>query len=122
MLSLAWFAPIFGALLLSPVTGTPWWQAIPLGLVERGLVISEVLAVIALGVLGAQRDETDPESPTGHPGADRANCLIADGPTRQQPPTNRAPDATQTAACSGPKVALPAQDRRCASQLSPLFG
>ena len=50
VLSLAWFAPIFGALLLSPVTGTPWWRAIPLGLVERGLVISEVLAVIALGI------------------------------------------------------------------------
>ena len=50
VLSLAWFAPIFGALLLSPLTGTPWWRAIPLGLVERGLVISEVLAVIALGV------------------------------------------------------------------------
>ena len=50
VMSLVWFAPMLGALLLSPVTGTPWWQAIPLGLVERGLVISEVLAVIALGV------------------------------------------------------------------------
>jgi hypothetical protein len=50
VLSLAWFAPIFGSLLLSPVTGTPWWRAIPLGLGERGLVISEVLAVIALGI------------------------------------------------------------------------
>ncbi len=50
VISLLWFAPIVGALLLSPVTGTPWWQAIPLGLVERGLVITEVLAVIALGV------------------------------------------------------------------------
>ena len=95
-------------------------------------MISEVLAVIALGiwVLHAtgieERTEhsrkTAPESPMVHPGADRANCLIADGPTRQQPPTNRAPDATQTAACSGPKVALPAQDRCRASQLSPLFG
>ncbi|MGS0687469.1 DUF998 domain-containing protein [Nakamurella sp. GG22] len=49
VISLLWFTPIVGALLLSPVTGTPWWQAIPLGLVERGLVISEVLAIIALG-------------------------------------------------------------------------
>jgi hypothetical protein len=48
--SLAWFAPIVGALVLSPVTRTPWWQAIPLGLVERGLVMCEVLAIIALGV------------------------------------------------------------------------
>lgn len=49
VISLLWFAPIAGALLQSPVTGTPWWQAIPLGLVERGLVMSEVLAVVALG-------------------------------------------------------------------------
>lgn len=48
--SLAWFAPIVGALVLSPVTRTPWWQAIPLGLVERGLVMCEVLAIIALAV------------------------------------------------------------------------
>ena len=65
-LSLAWFAPIFGALLLAPVTGTPWWQAIPLGLVERGLVISEVLAVIALGVyvLSATRIRNALNNPT----------------------------------------------------------
>jgi len=49
ILSLAWFAVLLGAWALSPITGTPWWRAVPLGLVERGLVISEVLAVIALG-------------------------------------------------------------------------
>lgn len=48
--SLVWFSPLVGALLLSPVTGTPWYRAVPLGLVERGLVISEVLAVLALGI------------------------------------------------------------------------
>ena len=48
--SLAWFAPIVGALALAPVTRTPWWHAIPLGLVERGLVMCEVLAIIALAV------------------------------------------------------------------------
>ncbi len=61
VLSLAWFTPLLGALVLSPVTGTPWWQAIPLGLVERGLVISEVLAVIALGVWVLQ--ETNRQAP-----------------------------------------------------------
>lgn len=49
VLSLAWFSLIIGALLLTPITGTPWYQAIPLGLVERGLVLTEVAAVIALG-------------------------------------------------------------------------
>jgi hypothetical protein len=48
--SLAWFVPIVGALALSSAIRTPWWQAIPLGLVERGLVMCEVLSIIALGV------------------------------------------------------------------------
>ncbi|MET0866188.1 MAG: DUF998 domain-containing protein [Nakamurella sp.] len=47
--SLAWFGVLLGAWALTPITGKPWWQAVPLGVVERGLVISEVLAVIALG-------------------------------------------------------------------------
>ncbi len=49
-LSLAWFAPLFGAWLLSPVTGLPWYRAVPLGLVERGLLLCEVAAVVAVGV------------------------------------------------------------------------
>jgi hypothetical protein len=61
--SLAWFAPIVGALALSSAIRTPWWQAIPLGLVERGLVICEVLAIIALGVwvLTATRRTPSPQ-------------------------------------------------------------
>lgn len=50
VLSLLWFSPLVGAMLLSPITQTPWWRAVPLGLVERGLVICEVLAVVALGI------------------------------------------------------------------------
>jgi hypothetical protein len=55
--SLAWFVPILGALALSSAIRTPWWQAIPLGLVERGLVTCEVLAVVTLAawVLSATR-------------------------------------------------------------------
>jgi hypothetical protein len=61
-LSLAWFTPIVGALLLAPVTGTPWFRAIPLGLVERGLVMCEVFAILALGiwVLSATRRSRSP--------------------------------------------------------------
>ena len=50
VLSLAWFSPLVGAMLLSPITQTPWYRAVPLGLVERGLVICEVLAVVALAI------------------------------------------------------------------------
>ncbi len=57
VLSLSWFAVILGAMVLSPRRSTPWWQAIPLGLVERGLLLSEVLAVafLAVWVLSATR-------------------------------------------------------------------
>ena len=37
-------------MLMSPRTGTPWFRAIPLGLIERGLVITEVAAVAALAL------------------------------------------------------------------------
>ena len=50
VLSLVWFSPLALAILLAPVTGVPWYRAIPLGLVERGLALSEVLAVLALGI------------------------------------------------------------------------
>lgn len=51
LLSLAWFSPMLYAISTAPLTGTPWWQAIPLGLVERGLTLTEVLSLVALAVL-----------------------------------------------------------------------
>ena len=54
-LSLIAFSPLALAVILAPVTGTPWYRAIPLGLVERGLAFSEVAAVIALGIWAASR-------------------------------------------------------------------
>ncbi|MEV4411852.1 DUF998 domain-containing protein [Catellatospora sp. NPDC049609] len=47
--ALAMFGVIIGAVLLEPYTGVDWWQAIPLGAVERGLAAFEVLTVLALG-------------------------------------------------------------------------
>jgi hypothetical protein len=34
---------------LRPFTGVPWWQLVPLGLVERGLAITAVVTVVVLG-------------------------------------------------------------------------
>ncbi|GAA1996483.1 hypothetical protein GCM10009818_02980 [Nakamurella flavida] len=48
--SLVWFSPLAGSFLLAPVTGVPWYRAIPLGTVERGLALTEVLAVLAVGL------------------------------------------------------------------------
>ncbi|CAM3712133.1 DUF998 domain-containing protein [Kibdelosporangium persicum] len=52
VLSLGWFALILGAVVLQPFTGVRWWVAIPLGAVERGLLITEVAAVAALACVG----------------------------------------------------------------------
>ncbi|WP_116710870.1 DUF998 domain-containing protein [Actinomycetospora cinnamomea] len=48
-LALASFLPIVAAIALRSVTGVPWWRAVPLGLLERGLALAEVLVVALLG-------------------------------------------------------------------------
>ncbi|GAA4557434.1 DUF998 domain-containing protein [Pseudonocardia xishanensis] len=50
--ALAWFSPILVGVAQRPLTGVSWWRAIPLGLVERGLALTVVLAVGALAVWG----------------------------------------------------------------------
>jgi len=47
-LSLLWFTPLILAIVTSPRT---WWQVIPLGLIERGLALTEVLAILAVALL-----------------------------------------------------------------------
>ncbi|MGE3289594.1 MAG: DUF998 domain-containing protein [Pseudonocardia sp.] len=49
VLALAWLAPILLGFALRPLTGVPWWRFVPLGLVERGLAVTEVAVVFALG-------------------------------------------------------------------------
>jgi hypothetical protein len=48
IVSLGWFAVILGAVVVAAVDGGRWWTLIPLGLVERGMALTELLA---LGVL-----------------------------------------------------------------------
>jgi hypothetical protein len=48
VLSLAWFTPIVVAI-VSAGRGGAWWLAVPLGLVERGMAVTEVAALIVLG-------------------------------------------------------------------------
>jgi hypothetical protein len=46
--SLGWFAVILGAVVVAAIDGGRWWTLIPLGLVERGMALTGLLA---LGVL-----------------------------------------------------------------------
>lgn len=46
--SLGWFAVILGAVAVAAAGGGHWWTLIPLGLVERGMALTEL---VALGVL-----------------------------------------------------------------------
>ncbi|MCE0762684.1 DUF998 domain-containing protein [Pseudonocardia kujensis] len=50
--SLLWFTPILVGFAQRPFTGVSWWQAVPLGLVERGLALTEVLVVVVLALWG----------------------------------------------------------------------
>jgi hypothetical protein len=49
VLALLFFGIIVGAFALQPFTGVKWWQAIPLGAVERGLAIAEICVMLTLG-------------------------------------------------------------------------
>ncbi|MER7501988.1 DUF998 domain-containing protein [Nonomuraea pusilla] len=53
--SAAWVAGIVTAVLVGADSGLPWYRVMPLGLVERGLAVTEVAALLALGVWGAAR-------------------------------------------------------------------
>jgi hypothetical protein len=52
--SLGWFAVILGAVVVAAAADGRWWTLIPLGLVERGMALTEL---IALGVLLAPAGE-----------------------------------------------------------------
>ena len=56
VVSLLAFAPIPIAYLVEPYSGVRWWRAIPLGLVERGLALSEVVTVLGLALWAAFAD------------------------------------------------------------------
>ncbi|MFC5063528.1 DUF998 domain-containing protein [Actinomycetospora atypica] len=55
VVALASFVPIIGAILLNPVLATPWYRAVPLGLIERVLSLAEVAMVVVLGFRAARR-------------------------------------------------------------------
>lgn len=57
--SLLWFGTILAGIALNPLTSVPWWEFLPLGLVERGMALTEVAAVVVMG-LWAHRAATAP--------------------------------------------------------------
>lgn len=54
VLSLAWFGVILGAIAIGAVAHHRWWTLIPLGLVERGMALTELVALTLLAVPAAQ--------------------------------------------------------------------
>ena len=50
VVSLMWLAPMLLGFVLRPLMGVPWWRFVPLGLFERGVALTEVAAVLVLGV------------------------------------------------------------------------
>jgi len=54
VVSLMWLAPMLLGFVLRPLTGVPWWRFVPLGLFERGVALTEVAAVLVLGLWAAR--------------------------------------------------------------------
>jgi hypothetical protein len=50
VLSLAWFGAILVAVAVAAVTGQHWWVVIPLGAVERGMALTELIALTVLAL------------------------------------------------------------------------
>ncbi|MEV2267585.1 DUF998 domain-containing protein [Nonomuraea africana] len=66
--SVLWVAGIATMVWIGESSGLAWWQVMPLGLVERGLAVTEVGALVALGLWGASRITTEtPERTTARP-------------------------------------------------------
>ncbi|MBB6344980.1 DUF998 domain-containing protein [Nonomuraea muscovyensis] len=53
--SVLWVVGIGAMVLVGARNGLPWYRVMPLGLVERGLAVTEVAALVALGVFAARR-------------------------------------------------------------------
>jgi hypothetical protein len=60
VVSLLCITPVLWAILSEPYTGVRWWQAIPLGGVERVLALCEVLTVLLMARWAARSDATRP--------------------------------------------------------------
>jgi hypothetical protein len=70
-LALLCFAPIAVAYAIAPLTGVPWWRAIPLGAVERALGAVEV-AIVVLLAWWAARAGAPAHRPARPPASSRA--------------------------------------------------
>jgi hypothetical protein len=53
--ALAWLGAILSGVVLRPFSGVPWWQFLPLGIMERGLALTEVAVVVALAFWARSR-------------------------------------------------------------------
>lgn len=63
--SVLWVVGIGTAALVGARYGLPWYRVMPLGLVERGLAVTEVAALLALGVWAAAGKRLDVPEPQG---------------------------------------------------------
>jgi hypothetical protein len=80
VVSLLAFAPIPIAYLAEPYTGVRWWRAIALGLVERGLALSQAVTVLVLALWAtrtALRQAVHPVGETATAATERATATSA---------------------------------------------
>ncbi|NUR83185.1 MAG: DUF998 domain-containing protein [Nonomuraea sp.] len=61
VVSVAWVIGIATMVYVGARSGMAWWQVMPLGLVERGLAVTEVAALAALGIWAMRRTRVELE-------------------------------------------------------------
>lgn len=57
--SVLWVAGIGAMVVIGQRSGLAWWQVMPLGLVERGLALTEIATLVALGLWAASQSQLE---------------------------------------------------------------
>lgn len=58
-LSVIMFSPLVYSIIVGAITGTAWWRVFPIGYVERGLLLAEVLTVLVIGIWALEVSKKD---------------------------------------------------------------
>lgn len=59
--ALLWLSPFVIGVVSAPWTGVPWWRFVPIGLVQRGLALTEVVAVVIVALWVRTRETAELE-------------------------------------------------------------
>ena len=67
IISAGWLTVLLGGFVVGPITNKPWWQVLPLGLMERGMAFFAIAGLVGVGWLAgrASRKPAEPAPTAG---------------------------------------------------------